>query len=289
MDLGIGVALVCAVLTQLGFLCKHRGANNVPAVELRRPLGSAGSLLRSRWFALGMLVAAGAWLLHILALALAPLSTVQAVLATGVVLVAVLGDRIFGCAVSRRQWIGIAMTTVGLIALVATLPAPETQRATFALPGMIAFEAVALALGALLIAAPRMGTPVRHHGALLGGAAGVLFGVGDVSLKALTGIAAGGPLAVLASPWLLVAIVAAALAFLASARGFQQGDAVPVIACTTTAANVTCIVGGIVVFGDALAGGVLLFIELAAFGLVAGAALLIPAGHSRPAPVGAAA
>ena len=50
-----------------------------------------------------------------------------------------------------------------------------------------------------------------------------------------------------------------ALAFLASARGFQQGDAVPVIACTSTAANVTCIIGGIVVFGDALAGRVLLF------------------------------
>ena len=289
MDLGIGAALVSAVLTQLGFLCKHRGANDAPAVELRRPLGSAGSLLRSRWFALGMLVAGGAWLLHVIALALAPLSTVQAVLATGVVLLAVLGDRIFGCPVSRRQWIGIAMTTVGLIALVATLPAPETERTTFALPGMIAFEAMALALGALLIAAPWMGTPVRHHGALLGGAAGMLFGVGDVSLKALTAIAAGGPLAVLASPWLPVAIVSAALAFLASARGFQQGAAVPVIAFTTTAANVTCIVGGIVVFGDVLAGGLLLFVQLAAFGLVAGAALLTPAGHGHSAAVRATA
>ena len=51
----------------------------------------------------------------------------------------------------------------------------------------------------------------------------------------------------------------------------------PVIACTSTAANVTVICGVIVVFGDALAGGVLLFIQLAAFALVAASALLTPA------------
>ncbi|MEA2268752.1 MAG: hypothetical protein QOC64_1362, partial [Solirubrobacteraceae bacterium] len=67
----------------------------------------------------------------------------------------------------------------------------------------------------------------------------------------------------------------------ASARGFQEGDAVPVIACTSTAANVTCILGGIVVFGDALAGGMLLAAQVAAFALIAVAALLTPAGHGH--------
>ena len=105
----------------------------------------------------------------------------------------------------------------------------------------------------------------------------MLFGVGDVALKALTGAAGDGLLALALSPWLPVAALAAALAFLASARGFQEGDAVPVIACTSTAANVTVICGGIVVFGDALAGGVLLFIQLLAFALVAASAFLTPA------------
>jgi hypothetical protein len=59
---------------------------------------------------------------------------------------------------------------------------------------------------------------------------------------------------------------------------------VPVIACTSTAANVTCILGGILVFGDALSGEtVMLAIQIAAFALVAAAALLIPAGHGRTA------
>ena len=274
MQVGIAVALACAVLTQLGFLCKHKGASRVARVELGRPLRSAGALLRSPWFAAGMGIAVGAWLLYVAALALAPVSVVQAVLATGVVVVAVLGQRLFGCSVASRQWVGIAMTAVGLVLLVLTLPSPDGHGGSFALAVMIPFELGVLALGMLFIAAPRLGAPARHHGAMLGAAAGMLFGVSDVALKGLTGIAADGALAVLASPWLLVAVVAAALAFLASARGFQEGDAVPVIACMSTAANVTAIVGGISVFGDALAGGVLLAVQIVAFALVAVAALL---------------
>jgi len=281
LSVGIGLALLCAAVTQLGFLYKHRGANAAPCVELQRPLRSAGALLRCRWFRIGLGVAAAAWVLHVAALALAPLSVVQAVLSTGVVILAVLGDRVFGCRVSRRQWAGAAVTTGGLLLLVVTLPRQGGQT-TFATPALLAFVVGMLALGTLLVAAPRLGTPSHHHGAVLGAAAGVLFGVSDVSIKALTAIAGTGPLALAASPWLPVAVLASGIAFLASARGFQQGDAVPVIACTSTAANVTCILGGILVFGDRLAAGTLLVaLQVAAFALVACAALLMPAGHGR--------
>ena len=161
------------------------------------------------------------------------------------------------------------MTASGLMLLVVTLPSPEGDGSGFAVPGLIAFEAGTLAIGTLLIAAPRLGAPAHHHGALLGASAGVLFGVSDVAIKALTGAAAPRALGVVLSPWLPVAAVASVLAFLASARGFQEGDAVPVIACTSTAANLTCIAGGIVVFGDALAAGLLLVVQIVAFGLVA--------------------
>ena len=282
MELGIGLALTCAIATQLGFLCKHRGATRAPRVEWRRPARSARALLRSRWFALGMGIAVVAFALHVAALALAPLSTVQVVLSTGVVILAVLGGRCFGQTVGPRQWLGVGMTAAGLALLVLTLPAPGGSEPVFALPGMIIFEAVTLAIGTLLVAAPRLGAPAHHHAALLGASAGVLFGVSDVSVKALTTVASGGPLSVLASPWLAVAALASVLAFLVSARGFQEGDAVPVIACTSTAANLTCIVGGIAVFGDPLAAGLMLGVQIAAFALVACAALITPGGHAAP-------
>jgi drug/metabolite transporter (DMT)-like permease len=263
-------------------LCKHRGATQAPRVQWQRPLRSARALLGSRWFALGMGIAVVAFVLHVAALTLAPLSTVQVVLSTGVVILAVLGDRLFGHAVGRRQWLGIGMTATGLALLVLTLPTPDGDGAVFAVPGLIAFEAATLALGTLLVVAPQLGAPAHHHGALLGASAGVLFGVSDVAVKALTGTSSGGVLAVIASPWLPIAALASVLAFLASARGFQLGDAVPVIACTSTAANLTCILGGIVVFGDALAAGILLVVQIAAFVLVAFAALVTPGGQTAP-------
>jgi drug/metabolite transporter (DMT)-like permease len=282
LELGIGLALLCAAATQLGYLCKHRGAVCAPQVRIQEPLRSAKELLASRWFAIGMLVCAGGFALHVAALALAPLSTVQAVLSTGVVMLAVLGNLLFGHAVTGRQWLGVGMTATGLGLLVLTLPAPDGTGSHFATPGLIAFEAATLAIGALLIVAPRMGAPAHHHGVLLGAAAGVLIGVSDVAVKALTGMAGDGLLGVVASPWLPLAVLAGVLAFLASARGFQEGEAVPVIASTSTAANLTCIVGGIVVFGDALAAGILLGVQLAAFALVAAAALVTPSGEGRP-------
>jgi drug/metabolite transporter (DMT)-like permease len=288
LNVGIGLALLCAAVTQLGFLCKHKGANTAPRVELQRPLSSARALLACRWFRLGLAIAAAAWVLHVAALAVAPLSVVQAVLSTGVVILAVLGDRLFGCRVSGRQWAGAGMTALGLLLLVVTLPRQGTE-AAFAAPALLAFELGMLAVGSLLVAAPKLGTPAEHHAVTLGAASGVLFGVSDVAVKALTGTAAGGPLAVVASPWLGVAVLASCVAFLASARGFQEGDAVPVIASTSTAANVTCILGGILVFGDALAGNaVLVTMQILAFVLVAAAALLMPAGHGRATATAAA-
>jgi drug/metabolite transporter (DMT)-like permease len=281
LNLGLAVALACALLTQIGFLCKHRGANHAPKIEFQKPLRSAKSLFTTKWFLIGLGIGFAGFGLHVVALALAPLSTVQAVLSTGVVMLAVLGNRLFGCKIPRRQWAGVAMTAGGLMLLMVTLPHASAEAHRVAVPALLAFEGGMLAMGALLILVPRLGAPAHHHGAVLGAAAGTLFGVSDVAVKALT--QAGGPLAILASPWLLIAIIASVLAFLASARGFQQGDAVPVIACTSTAANVTCILGGILVFGDALAGGLMLAVQLAAFALVAAAALLTPAGHGRAA------
>ncbi|MGH2946020.1 MAG: hypothetical protein ACRDPC_07140 [Solirubrobacteraceae bacterium] len=275
LNLGILLALGCAVATQLGFLYKHRGANAAPKVDVRHPLRTVRSLFASPWFAIGMGVALGAWILHVGALALAPLSVVQAVLSTGVVILAVLADRLFGFEVGRRQWLGVAMTAAGLVLLVITLPADAGAHSQYSLAGMLAFEGGMLAIGALLITGPRMGAPDHHHGIMLGAAAGVLFGVSDVAIKALTGV--GGPLAILLSPWLGVAILASVIAFYASARGLQDGEAVPVIASTSTAANVSAILGGIVVFGDPMPSDTLgIVLQAFAFTLVVVAAIVTP-------------
>ena len=275
LNLGILLAFGCAIATQLGFLYKHRGANEAPSVDVRHPLRSAKLLFASRWFAVGMGVAVGAWILHVGALAFAPLSVVQAVLSTGVVILAVLAERMFGFKVGARQWLGVARTAVGLLLLVVTLPAASGAHSAYSVAGMISFEVGMLAIGGLLISGPSLGAPDHHHGIMLGAAAGTLFGVSDVAIKALTGL--GGVAEVILSPWLAVAILASVVAFYASARGMQDGEAVPVIAATSTAANVSCILGGIVVFGDPMPSDTLgVVLQAVAFTMVCLAALVTP-------------
>jgi drug/metabolite transporter (DMT)-like permease len=275
--LGMLLALACALATNLGFLYKHRGACAAPAVDIRHPARTARSLFSSRWFAIGMAVATGAWGFHVAALSMAPMSVVQAVLASGVVLLAVMAERLFGFQIQRRQWIGLACTAGGLILLGVTLPAGHGSDSQFSLAGMIAFEAGLIGMGALLIAGPRVGAPDHHHGVMLGAASGILFGVSDIAIKAISGMWGAHGVAALLTPWLAVTIAASVAAFYASARGLQDGEAVPVIAITGVAANVAGIAGGIVVFGDPMPGTALgIAAQCLAFTLVIVAAALTP-------------
>jgi len=278
-EIGILLALACAFVANLAFFYKHRGANAVATVQVRHPLRSAAALYSSKWFTLGMLIAVVSWGLHVAALALAPMSVVQVALAAGVVLIAVMAERMFGFEVGPRQWVGLVLTAVGLALLGLTMPTMHGAHSQFSQAAMISFEAGLFGLGGLLIMGPRMGGPTEHHGIMLGAAAGILFGVSDTAIKALTGITgAHGALAVVLSPWLLVAICASIVAFYASARGLQGAEAVPVIAVTGTAANIAGITGGIVVFGDPMAGGALgVTLQALAFVLVVVASALMPA------------
>ncbi len=279
LEIGILLSLACAFVANLGFFYKHKGVSAVAKVEMRHPLRSAKALLSSKWFALGMVVATASWALHVAALAIAPMSVVQVALAAGVVFIAVMADRLFGFEVGPRQWLGLWLTAAGLVLLALTLPATHGAHSRFSDPAMISFEAGLFGLGGLLIMGPRMGGRVEHHGVMLGAASGILFGVSDTAIKALTGIThAHGLLALALSPWLAVAVVASIVAFYASARGLQDGDAVPVIAVTGVAANIAGIAGGILVFGDPMpATAVGIICQSLAFVLVVAASALMPA------------
>jgi hypothetical protein len=279
LHLGILFALLCAFATNLAFLYKHRGAALAAKVDVRHPVASATALFRSPWFAIGMGVALVAWLFHVAALAMAPMSVVQVVLASGLVILAVMADRMFGFQIGVRQWLGLGAMAVGLALIAITQPNMSGTHSSYSIAAITAFEGGLLIIGALLIAGPRyMGARREHNGLALGAAAGILFGVSDVAIKAITGLIGLDGLFGLVTPWTAVAALASVAAFYTSARGLQDGEAVPVIAITGTAANISCIAGGIIVFGDPLPGtAVGIAIQAVAFVLVVVAAALTPA------------
>jgi hypothetical protein len=278
LHLGITLALLCAFASNVAFFFKHRGACEAIKVDIRHPLRSAASLWRSKWFAIGMGLGAGAWVLHVAAISLAPLSVVQAVLSGGVALLAVMAERMFGLSTTPRQWWGLALTALGLVLLGVTLPASDGAHSTFSTPALVAFELGLFGVGALLIMGPRIGAPGEHHGIMLAAASGLLFGVCNVAVKALTGLIGSEGILGVVSPWAVLAIAGSVTAFYASARSLQDGDAVPVIAITGTAANISCIAGGIIVFGDPMpSDAVGIVVQAFAFLLVIVASALTPA------------
>ncbi len=277
MTVGLALALASALATNVAFLFKQRGAVLAPPVRGRHPLRSAADLFRSKWFTLGWIVAVGAWGLHVGALALAPLSIVQAVLSGGLVFLAVLAERYFGFHLGRRQWIGLLITAVGLAVIGLTSGRQAGDVPGYALAALIVMECTVLGLATgLAIVSHRIGLSPAGQGMLLGAAAGALFGVSDIAIKYLTDAVQGGVLDLI-SPWTFAALAASVVAFYASARGLQLGPGVEVIAFTSVAANLTAIVGGILVFRDPIGTGpVAITGRMLAFVLVIAGAALMP-------------
>jgi hypothetical protein len=248
-ELGLILALGCALISGVALLCKHRGAVNAPDVAMRSPLRSASALFRSRWWAIGFGLATLAWVLHVAALSMAPLSLVQAVIAGGLAILAVPARRWFGLSVCRREVVGLVLCASGLAFLALT--AGHAQEDGFESSTMLAFEGGMLALGGLLMWASARQRLRENGWILLAAAAGASLGVSDVALKALAEVVPGSPIEIF-SPWTAVAILGGISAFLALARGLQLGEAVSVIVVFSGTATLAAIAGGILVFGDPL-------------------------------------
>jgi hypothetical protein len=273
--IGLLLALTCAAGASLAGLWKQKGAVRTQEVDIRRPKESAVALFRSKWFMIGWLAAVVAWLLHVGALALAPLSLGQAVISGGIVLVGVLAERFFDFKLKRRQWIGLAILGVGIGVLGATAHS-DSNHTSYAILGLAGFEFAAVGLGVLCALSLRSERLRDHQGTLLGVSAGIWFGVSDVSIKAVT--SGGHGLLSVLGPWSWVGILCAIGAFFASARSFQIGEGIGVIAATGAAANLLGIVAGILVFGDPLGKDSLTVAgRLVAFALVVFALTLVPA------------
>jgi drug/metabolite transporter (DMT)-like permease len=272
---GLLLAVACAAGASIGGLWKQKGAVQVRDVEFGHPLQSAAALFRSKWFVIGWIAAVIAWLLHVGALALAPLSLAQAVISGGIVLLGLLAERFFDLEVTRRQWVGLALLGLGMAVLGVTAHG-ESNHSSYGILAVCAFEVGAVALG-LAFAVGCCAERLRdQHGLLLGLTGGIFFGVSDISIKAVT----GGSHGVLGyvGPWTFLGILTAVGAFFATAKSLQIGNAVAVIAVTTSAANVLGIIGGIVLFGDPLGKDpATVFGRLFAFVLVVAAVTLVPA------------
>lgn len=277
-------AILSALGANVAFLCKHRGAKAAPRVRFAHPLQSAISLFRSKWWLVGFAVAAVAWGFHVIAMALAPLSMVQAVTAGGLALLALPATLWFGIRLGRREWAGLVLSAAGLAWLAVTAETAGSHSA-YSVAAMLAFEGALVALGAALLHSGTRSAHAERSGITLAVAAGILVGVGNVATKAITGVFATHGALALVSPWAVLTVIVGILAFFALARGLQVGPPIQVIALSSIAANVSAIAGGILVFGDPVGADALgIIARVTAFCCVIAAAALMPAPRTEPRP-----
>lgn len=281
MQAGIVLALVAALMTNFASLLKHRGCHRAEAVDIRQPLRSARRLAASPWFAAGWGLAAVAWLVHVAALSMAPISLVQAVLAGGAVMLAVISQRIFGDPVERRQWLALLLGGAGLALLAITVPQLRGSDSGFSVAAILGFEGGLALLASGLALGHRSERLAARHGVLLAALAGTLIAFAGIAIKGLIG-ADGISIAVIA-PWIALIVICGALAQYTTVAALQGGQAIETIGLIGLVANASQIAGGVLVFGDPLSADPLgVALQATAFAMVCASALLLPSRSPRP-------
>ena len=269
---GLVLALASTFALNWGWVAQHAAASELSALSLRHPLESLRALFSDRGWLLGFVAGLGGWALYIAALALAPLSLVQATAAGGLGILALLAHR-RGAALSGLDRVAVLVATLGLVLLALSLAGGVAKGSD---AGRTAI-ALWLVVSVVIAAAAALGSGALAPGAGLGIAAGVLYAGGDVATK---GMFAGGL-------WVTLVVVVLAMhgaAFASLQLAFQRGRALTTAGLSTLCTNALPIVAGLAVFHEHLPGGVSSVLRLAAFAaVVAGAAVLAryEAGSTR--------
>ncbi|MGH3179240.1 MAG: DMT family transporter, partial [Streptosporangiaceae bacterium] len=186
---GILLALVATTAYNVGLILEKRALGQMPVLNIRRVLRVLGSLLTSRAWLTGFALMLTGLACQTIALTFEPVSVVQPVLASGVVLVLVLSrlvlrERLHG----GETWCVAAIAvSVVLLAMSAT-GAKDSHHAS---PGwvtaiMVPSAVVGLVFAAAALRARRRGTAVA--GVWAGVGTGLLYGVAALAIKALSGI-----------------------------------------------------------------------------------------------------
>jgi hypothetical protein len=270
--LALVITLVSACLLNVGYLLEHSVASNAPPLSLRHPVASLRSLLGNRRWLLGFGSEATGWLLYVAALALAPLSLVQATAAGGIGILAVMVSRVTHVPLTGRERIGALLSVVGLALLGVSLLGSHSEGSVSGYLWISVWLAASAGAAVILIQL----SGVIGGGPAWGLAAGILFAAGDVSTKmAVSGGAAN--VAFLASLIVFYAVGTAVLQ-----AGFQRGGALTTAGLATLLTNALPIAAGMLVFREPFPSGWVGAVRILAFAAVIGGAFLL-SSHTKAA------
>ena len=248
LALGLGLALASAFLFNLSYMLQHQALDGGPSVDIVHPLATVKSLFEDKPWLIGTVAGAGGFVIHGVALAFAPLSLVQAFLASGLAFAVPMSVHMTGHVLTRRDTIGATVMTSALVLLAVGSGSHESTNSfdTLVLGSVTA--------GTVIISVLLVFVRGERRVEALSFAGGLLFGISDALINALVGILKEGFVTLLVSPWLWICVATHLAAFFVWQRALQEGKskALVTVVLMTASTNVLAIGAGFLVFGDSL-------------------------------------
>lgn len=287
---GILLALLATTAYNVGLILEKRALGQMPALDIRRVPRVIVSLLTSRAWLAGFALMLAGLAFQTIVLTFEPVSVVQPVLASGVVLVLVLSRLVLRERLRGGETWCVAAIAVAVVLL--ALSATGTEESHYASPGWMTAVMVPSIVAGLLVAAGSLRARGRGHGAPVTGVwsgvgTGLLYGVAALAIKALSGIlvrhqtAAGLVIGLVSSPYLYVLAGCLAVAMLLFQAALQAGRASIVVPVSGVTGSTYFIIAGTWLFHEHLpASPGKLVLRLAGIALAA----LVVIALSRQAP-----
>ena len=238
---GLLLALGSAALINIGFLLQHRGLHHHPAGGLAPRLRS---VIREPVWLAGQVTGWVGFIAQIVAVAIAPLSLVQAFAAGGLALSVPIASRLFHHRITRAQVLAVLVMAAGL----AVLPIGVAHTRDHLDPDALTYALGGGALAACAMWALRTGWARAI-------VAGLFYGIADAAIKAVSLHWHHHGLHALLSGWTPIAAVGTFLGFLAFQAALEHDDAVAAISLMTALTALVALGCGLLAFAETLGRG----------------------------------
>lgn len=234
--IGIAVAAFATSAYNVGLIFEKRALGKLPSIDARHAFKLARTLLLSPVWLLGFALMLCGFGLQVVALTLAPVSVVQPVLGSGVVILVVLSRIVLRERLGRLEF-GCVLCVAAAIAAIALSATGSDGRVGHEASGLLIAAVAIPAAGIALVLGARSLRPATHGGkhrvpaigVAYGLAAGLLYGVATLTIKALSGTiyARSGhvvalALAVIRSPYPYLTVACSAMGLLIFQTGLQR-------------------------------------------------------------------
>jgi hypothetical protein len=289
---GVGAALLANVLYSTGFVLEKRALAGLPPLSAGRPARVVRLLLGSPQWISGSLALALGFVAQLAVYRTLPIAAAQGLFVSGLVLLLLLSSSVLGERPSGRERHGVAVITVALLMVVASLHAssdPISRRASFGV--LLVLCLPSLAAGLLLYRAAERQAGRRHRmptsGVAYGVAIGLLYGVSSLAIKGVSGLlatsdVAGVALQLAVSPYPYLLLFTGAAGLVLSQTALQRCRASLIVPVGTTVNCVFTVASGSVAFSEPLPHESLrLILRLGGTALAVSVLLMLPR-HEQP-------